>query len=127
MKNLTTWCLGLMASLLVSCDCLQRLQGTVLDADTGKPLADVYYTRMPLNEIQKQQILEDTSAFKPLTDSTGRFSVSFMSNGFNCKPHMILYLEKPGYQFLQLEWKPRKSGQDSLCIYLNKQVYYDTK
>ena len=105
--------------LVTSCDCLQRLQGYAIDAETKKPLSGVYYSEVPLTDDLKQRILSDSlSGYRPLTDSTGTFSGFNIASGFTCRPHLVLWLEKEGYEPVRLEWN--KSSLDTLVVELHR-------
>ena len=65
MKKLyTSWraliLLILSLRLLISCDCVQYLQGYVIYAETGKPLRNLYYSRdFFLTSVEKQNLDKD--------------------------------------------------------------------
>ena len=108
---------GLLAT---SCDCLQRLQGYAIDAETKRPLSGVYYSDVPLTDDLKQHILSDSlSGYRPLTDSTGTFSRSNMASGLTCRPHLVLWLEKEGYEPVRLEWN-KSTSLDTLVVELHR-------
>lgn len=114
--------LPLVFGLLASCDCVQRLQGYVIDAETGQPLSAVFYSRDSLlAETEKQNRRIDT-VFRHQwqTDSTGWFMDMRLADGFSCKPHLILWFDKDGYKPVQLEWQRNKSNLDTLVIKLHK-------
>lgn len=114
---LLSLCLG-----MVSCDCIQRLQGYVIDAETGQPLSDVFYSRSSLlTEEEKKYEHNDTlHRYQLRTDSTGWFNDSRLANGYNCKPYLVLWLDKEGYQPVRLEWQRNKSSWDTLVVKLQK-------
>lgn len=41
--------------LLASCDCMQRIQGYAVDAQTGEPLSEVFYSRGTLLTAEEKQ------------------------------------------------------------------------
>ncbi|WP_426059774.1 carboxypeptidase-like regulatory domain-containing protein [Hymenobacter sp. B1770] len=82
MKLVRYYALG--ALLLCSCDCYQVVDGIVVDAQTGQPLADA--------RVQKQGNL----AFPVTTDAQGRFHVAEIAGGWSCPP-MRVAVEAPGY------------------------------
>lgn len=83
MKNVQYYALG--ALVLCSCDCYQVVDGTVVDAQTGQPLANA--------RVHKQG-----NAVVPIaTDAQGRFHVAEISGGWSCPP-MRVVVEAPGYQ-----------------------------
>ena len=109
----------LLLGLLTSCDSLQRMQGKVIDADTGLPLAGVYYGEEPLTDSLKQVIAHDSlqRAYR-LTDSTGAFWAQHIASGITGKPHLLLWLGKAGYKSVRLEWDKHSERQDSLLVVL---------
>src|SRR5690606_26382261 len=80
---------------LTSCDCMQRLQGYAIDAETGQPLSEVFYSRDSLLTAAEKQY---EHRYQRRTDSTGWFMDWRLADGFTCKPHLILWLDKEGYQ-----------------------------
>lgn len=108
-----------LLGLLTSCDAVQRMQGRVVDADTGLPLAGVYYGEEPLTDSLKQVIAHDSlqRAYR-LTDSTGSFWAQHMASGFTGKPRLVLWLGKQGYEPVRLEWDKHSERQDSLIVAL---------
>lgn len=118
--------LTLPLALLVSCDCMQRLQGYAIDAETGLPLAEVFYSRSALlTTEEKGQAQGDTRhRYQRRTDNTGWFMDWRLVNGRTCKPHLILWLNKAGYEPLRLEWQPNKSSLDTLFIEMHKNEGY---
>lgn len=80
MKKISLIPLGLV--VVVSCDCLQRISGTVVDKETGEPLYGVLvYSK-------------DNEWVKTTTDSTGYFELSDISGGFRCPPMKIVIEDK---------------------------------
>jgi len=92
-------------SLLSSCigDCVQQKNGTVLDATTKKPIANVKVYKVGHPEIY--------------TDSTGRFEIHEISGGLTGCPTLILNFAKDGYQFETIPVE--KTDMD---IYLKKDM-----
>ena len=72
-------------TLLPSCDCLQRVTGTIVDKETGAPLqgVTVYNKNKDWNKIT--------------TDSSGHFELSSISGGFRCPP-MEIVVENTSYK-----------------------------
>jgi hypothetical protein len=69
-----------------SCDCLQNVRGTVLDAETSQPIQGVL--------MQK----ENRPNCKADTDGEGDFEISSISGGlFRCPP-MTVVVSKDGYE-----------------------------
>ena len=76
MTRIATIFIGL--TLLTSCDCDQRVSGTVIDKETGKPLQGVTV----YNKIKKWS--------KTTSDTTGHFELSNISGGFRCPPMTVI-------------------------------------
>ena len=119
----TTILLASTLALLASCDCIQRIQGYAIDAQTGKPLSEVFYSRATLlTTEEKQYARNDTLHIYPRrTDTTGWFMDWRLANGFNCKPRLVLWLDKEGYEPVRLE-SSRDTGLDTLVVKLHKKV-----
>ena len=72
-----------IVTAFASCDCLQHVQGVVVDSETQSP-------------IDKVMITKDISGII-YTDSLGNFEVTSMTSGlFGC-PKVSLSFEKEGY------------------------------
>jgi len=65
-------------TLLTSCDCYQRVAGTVIDKETGKPLRGVTVYN------------KNKEWSKTTTDTTGHFELSNVSGGFRCPPMTVI-------------------------------------
>lgn len=80
----------LILNLLLSCDCLQEVTGTIIDYDTGLPLGgtEVYNKKRNRNTIK--------------TDSTGNFKLTAISGGFGCPP-MTVVAELKNYMQTEVE------------------------
>lgn len=76
MARITTILIGL--TFLTSCDCYQRVAGTIIDKETGRPLqgVTVYNKRKEWS--------------KTTTDTTGHFELSNVSGGFRCPPMTVI-------------------------------------
>lgn len=94
MKNITSFCeinlkkcliLGAFMPFMQSCDCLQKVEGKVFDAQTMKVLSDVV--------IYKQS--QSYASIK--TDTSGVFKFSDIDGGKNCS-NVALVFEKTGYK-----------------------------
>jgi len=72
-------------TFLTSCDCYQRISGTVLDNETGKPLKGVTVYN------------KNKEGNKTITDTTGNFILSNVSGGFRCPP-MTIMVENTNYK-----------------------------
>ena len=80
MKKVLLITFGLV--LLISCDCVRRVSGTVIDKETGEPLYGVLVYN------------KDNDRVKIITDSTGYFELSDISGGFSCPPMKIVIEDK---------------------------------
>jgi len=100
MRQLSAILLGLL--ILTSCDCYQRVTGTVTDKDTGKPIAGI--------KIYKKSNPSDRSE----TDTVGKFELSSISGGlFGCPP-MKVVIEHSDYVVQEVEIPTGKQKQISL-------------
>lgn len=108
-------------ALMTSCDCMQQLQGFVIDAETGEPLSEVYYTRDSLlTEKEKLVDINDPLFhFHRKTDSVGWFLDFRLADGLTCKPPLVLWFEKEGYEPLRVE-SSRDKGLDTLVVKMHK-------
>lgn len=113
--------LFLTLGLFASCDCVQRLQGYVIDAETREPLSEVYYTRDSLlTEKEKLVDINDPLYhFHRKTDSVGWFLDFRLADGLTCKPPLVLWFEKEGYEPLRVE-SSRDKGLDTLVVKMHK-------
>jgi hypothetical protein len=80
--------------LLSSCDCVQDVYGTVLDADNHQPIDSVYVYK------------KNRESHYSYTDTNGHFEVESISGGltFGCPP-MTVELKKAGYEMSTTEIK----------------------
>lgn len=77
--------------ILSSCDCLQNVTGTVIDAETNQPIQGA--------QVHKQQREYD----KDETDENGKFAIESISGGlFDCPP-MTIVVSKDGYETKTVE------------------------
>lgn len=113
--------LFLILGLLASCDCMQRIQGYAIDAQTGEPLSEVFYSRSSLLTAEEKHYERDDTLhlYQRRTDSTGWFMDWRLANGYNCKPRLVLWLDKEGYIPVRLE-SSRDKGLDTLVVKLHK-------
>ena len=92
--------------VFVSCDCLQHVQGTVIDAETKQPISKV--------------IVQKDTGFVIYTDSIGNFEFTTMTGGlFGC-PKISLSFEKEGYIRASKEYK--SCCTDNAVVVLEKQA-----
>lgn len=109
-KNSIMKAKGLILLLLifgcVSCDCLQHVQGKVIDAETQQPISEVIVKR-------------DTNVVV-YTDSIGGFEFTTMTGGlFGC-PKIKLSFEKEEYIKTSKEYK--SCCTDNAVVVLEKQA-----
>ncbi|WP_188764167.1 hypothetical protein [Emticicia aquatilis] len=77
--------LGIMMLFMQSCDCLQKVEGNVYDAQNMKALSDVV-------------IYKQSQSYESIkTDSSGSFKFSDIDGGRNCS-NVALVFEKTGYK-----------------------------
>jgi len=114
--------LFLSLGFMVSCDCIQQLQGFAIDAETREPLSEVFYTRDSLLT-EKEKLVDINDPLYPYhrkTDSGGWFLDFRLADGLTCKPPLVLWLEKEDYKPVRLEWQRNKSNMDTLVIELHR-------
>jgi hypothetical protein len=97
LTRITTILIGL--TLLTSCDCYQRVAGTVIDKETGKPLQGVTVYN------------KNKEWSKTTTDTTGYFELSNVSGGFHCPP-MTVIADFKNYD--KVEMKIPAGGQETI-------------
>ena len=71
--------------LLMSCDCLQKVEGVIYDELSTKPLAEVMIYKV------------DESYHKIKSDTNGKFQFSDITGGSDCK-NVVLVFEKSTYK-----------------------------
>lgn len=118
----TTKLLFLFFGFLISCDCIQQLQGYTIDAETREHLSEVFYTRDSLlTEKEKLVDINDPLYhFHRKTDSVGWFLDFRLADGLTCKPPLVLWFEKEGYEPIRVEWQRNKSNMDTLLVELHR-------
>lgn len=77
-------CILLVISSLSSCDCYQRVSGSVVDGESGLVLSGV-------TVFNKDKAMNTTT-----TDSLGQFNLANISGGFRCSP-MYIRVQHPDY------------------------------
>jgi hypothetical protein len=97
MKNLTNNCIRISSilslTLLFSCDCLQKVEGDLYDAQTMQTLSDVV-------------IYKKTESYHTIkSDAKGHFQFSDIESGTNC-PDVVLVFEKTGYKSDTITFSP---------------------
>ena len=80
-------------TILTSCDCLQNVAGTVIDAQTDQPIQDAH--------VQKENKENDQAD----TDENGNFEIRSISGGLLGCPPMTVIVSKKGYETLTVEIK----------------------
>lgn len=119
-KISTLFVITLSLLLHISCDCMQRLQGYVIDAETGEPLSGVLYSNAPTLTAREKLDPSMDTLYQNRTDSTGWFMDWRLVSGSNCKPYLVLWLEKEGYRSVKLDWKRNQSSLDTLVVELHR-------
>lgn len=89
--------IGAFMPFMQSCDCLQKVEGKVFDAQTMKGLTDVV--------IYKQN--QSYSSIK--SDTSGSFKFSDIDGGKNCST-VVLVFEKTGYKSDTISFSASISG-----------------
>lgn len=106
MKVLKISILVFVVAIFVSCDCLQHVQGVVIDAKTQLP-------------IDKVMVKESSRDWIIHTDSLGHFEITSMTGGlFGC-PKILLSFEKKGY--IKIYKKYKSCCTDNVIVVLEKQ------
>lgn len=99
MKIIKIYLLLFIIVISTSCDCLQHVQGVVLDVETQLPIDNV----MVINNNLTDSLL--TSDLIIYTDSIGEFDFTSMAVGlFGC-PKISLLLKKEGYETINKKYK----------------------
>ena len=75
---------------LTSCDCLQRVTGTVVDQETGKPLQGV--------TVYSKKIEKTTT-----TDTLGNFLLSRLTSGYCCPRKMTVIAKLNNYESVKIK------------------------
>lgn len=87
---------------LASCDCLQQVEGVVVDSDTSLPIKEV--------EVRKQYSNGTLHPIVFTTSLSGGFEFNGISGGpWGC-PDVDLHFEKPGYQSVTRTFSALASG-----------------
>ena len=97
MKFIKVTILVFIVVAFTSCDCLQHIQGVVVDSET----------RLPINKVMVKRVMakEDSRNRAIYTDSLGNFEITSMTGGiFGC-PKISLSLEKEGYNKVKKNYK----------------------
>ncbi|MEO6302791.1 MAG: carboxypeptidase-like regulatory domain-containing protein [Bacteroidia bacterium] len=92
-----------MTLLTSSCDCLQKVSGTILDNDTKQPLDSVSITKVGNN-------------LNEFTNSKGNFTITAISGGLCGCPPMKINIKKAEYEVATAKIKSARSK----TLYLKK-------
>ena len=97
MKFLKVTILAFIVVAFTSCDCLQHIQGVVVDSET----------RLPINKVMVEIVMaKEHSRNRPIyTDSLGNFEITSMTGGILGCPKISLSLEKEGYNKVKKKYK----------------------
>jgi len=102
--------LSILLLILYSCDCIQHVQGYVIDSSTLQPIDSVELSRY--YHKQNYYPLE----VKTYTDSIGRFDYSAMTGGlFGC-PKVRFYVVKSGYELYQKRYRSCCTDNDTIKL-----------
>lgn len=93
---------------LCSCDCLQSVQGIVVDERTGIPLEDVAIER----RWKKESGVKDTV----FTDSNGKYEYVTMTGGLLGCPKVGLTFQKEGYKLSEKKFKSCCTANDTINL-----------
>ena len=107
MKILKFSILVLIIAIFTSCDCLQHIQGSVIDSKTRLP-------------IEKVMIKENSRELVIHTDSLGQFEFTSMTGGLLGCPKISLSFEKEGY--IKTRKKYKSCCTDNAVVVLEKQT-----
>ncbi len=89
--------LGVFMPFMQSCDCLQKVEGKVFDAQTMKVLSDVV-------------IYKQSQSYESIkTDTSGSFEFSDIDVGKNCSKVSLVF-EKTGYKSDTISFSANTSG-----------------
>ena len=106
MNTLKISILSFLFVVFVSCDCLQHIQGKVIDAETQQPIREV--------------IVKKDTNIVVYTDSIGNFEFTGMTGGlFGC-PKIKLSFEKEGYTKTSMKYQ--SCCTDNAVVVLEKQA-----
>jgi len=108
MKTITY--LILIMLLSQSCDCLQHVQGYVVDSSTLQPIDSVSISQFYKVPIDKR--LDD----KRYTDSIGGFEYMSISGGFFRCPSLTLYYDKEGYEIYEKKYRNCCRDNDTIRL-----------
>jgi hypothetical protein len=97
--------------ILTSCDCMQLLNGVVVDKETRQPLDNV-----AIGQYKKEDPNQPYSK-RFYSDSTGQFGYHSISGGLLGCPDLELYFSKVGYKTSKQSFK---SYTQFDTIYLEK-------
>lgn len=97
----------IFTAAFTSCDCLQHLQGVVIDSETRLPI-----DRVIIKENRRDRVIH--------TDSLGNFELTSITGGLFSCPKISLSFEKEGYS---KEIKKYESCcTDNVVVVLEKQT-----
>ena len=109
MKSMKVSILLIIVAVFTSCDCLQHVQGVVIDSATRLP-------------IDKVMVKENSKDWVIHTDSLGNFGFTSKTGGLglsNC-PKISLSFEKEGYKKATRKYK--SCCTDNAVVILEKQT-----
>ena len=121
-----------VAVLFTSCDCLQHIQGVVVDSETQLPIEGVMvrtdFVVDSVARIQTDSIMPnnaygidwDSGVNGKYTDSSGNFEFTYMTGCIFVRPKIPLIFEKEGYNVLRKKFKGY--NVDTVIVVLKKKM-----
>lgn len=120
----------IISCVIISCDCIQHIQGIVVDSEYRLPIEGVMVSRtdiiidsisqtpegvMPYNEYG---INWDCGIHGVFTDSLGIFEFTYMTGYLLFSPNISLRFEKDGYSELKKKYKG--FNKDTIIVVLDR-------
>lgn len=102
--------LSIIILTVYSCDCLQHVQGYIVDSSTLKPIDSVVVSRF---YIEPSDLRFTNNIY---TDSLGHFEFKAISGGlFRC-PKVELYFIRPGYELCRKKYPSCCTDNDKIRL-----------
>ena len=120
----------LVAVLFTSCDCIQHIQGVVVDSETQLPIEGVMVRTDFLVDSVAQTNTDmvmpnnaygidwDSGVNGKYTDSSGNFEFTYMTGVIFVRPKIPLIFEKEGYDVFRKKFKGY--NKDTVTVVLKK-------
>ncbi|NQY66777.1 MAG: hypothetical protein HRT72_03530 [Flavobacteriales bacterium] len=87
-----SWLSVVLVALLTSCNCMQMVDGGILDESTGKAVSGVV-----IRLVNDNTDLDNKNKRIGISSRKGTFRISQMSSGYLGCPEITLYFFKEGY------------------------------